>query len=67
MDVRFLSAGDTALVVEFGDRIERGLSEAVLRLASRIRAAAVAGVVASDSGQWCWMSAKRSWTTTIFS
>lgn len=45
MDVRFLSAGDTALVVEFGDRIERGLSEAVLRLASRIRAAAVAGVV----------------------
>lgn len=46
MDVRFLSAGDTALVVEFGDRIERGLSDRVLRLAERIRAVDMAGVVA---------------------
>ena len=27
MKVRFLSAGDRALVVEFGDRVDRALSE----------------------------------------
>lgn len=45
MDVRFLCAGDTALVVEFGDRIERALSDRVLRLAARLRAALLPGVV----------------------
>ena len=45
MDVRFLPAGDTALVVEFGDRVDRALSEGVLRLSARVRAAAVPGVV----------------------
>jgi KipI family sensor histidine kinase inhibitor len=45
MDVRFLPAGDSALVVEFGDRIDRALSERVLALSRRIRAAAVDGIV----------------------
>lgn len=45
MDVRFLSAGDTAMVVEFGDRIERPLSDRVLRLGAKVRTAALAGVV----------------------
>ena len=45
MTVKFLSCGDTALVVEFGERIERGLSEAVLRLGAQIGAAGLAGVV----------------------
>lgn len=38
MDVRFLSAGDTAIVVEFGDRIDRTLSDRVLRLSARLNA-----------------------------
>lgn len=42
---RFLSCGDTALVVEFGDTINRVLSERVLHLRDRIRAAALPGVV----------------------
>ncbi|MEO8667225.1 MAG: 5-oxoprolinase subunit PxpB [Bauldia sp.] len=42
--IRFLPAGDTALVVEFGDRIDRALSERVLRLGERIRESALAGV-----------------------
>jgi inhibitor of KinA len=45
MDVRFLPAGDAALVVELGDRIERALSERVLRLSGRVRAARIAGVI----------------------
>lgn len=45
MDARFLPAGDTALVVEFGEQIDRALSERVLRLADRIRDAGIAGVV----------------------
>lgn len=45
MDARFLPAGDTALVVEFGDRIDRMLSERVLRLSATLREAALAGVV----------------------
>ncbi len=44
MKARFLLAGDTALVVEFGDRIERGLSDAVLRLSARVREARIPGV-----------------------
>jgi inhibitor of KinA len=43
--VRFVSAGDRALVVEFGDRVDRALSEAVLRLAASIRSAGLGGVV----------------------
>ncbi len=41
---RFLPSGDTALVVEFGDRIDRGLSAAVIGLAERIRVAGLGGV-----------------------
>jgi inhibitor of KinA len=43
--VRFLSAGDRALVVEFGDRVDRALSERVLRLDAIIRASPPAGIV----------------------
>ena len=43
--MRFLSAGDRALVVEFGDAIDRMLSTAVLRLAACIAAAAIPGIV----------------------
>jgi inhibitor of KinA len=45
MDARFLPAGDTALVVEFGDVIDRALSERVLALAEEIRSAALIGVI----------------------
>jgi inhibitor of KinA len=45
MNVRFLSAGDRALVVEFGDRADRALSERVLRLDAVIRANAPNGLV----------------------
>ncbi len=41
---RFLPSGDTALVVEFGARIDRGLSSAVIGLAERIRLADLDGV-----------------------
>ena len=44
MKVRFLSAGDRALVVEFGDRVDRGLSERVLRLDAVIRSNRPAGI-----------------------
>ena len=47
LDARFLPAGDTALVVEFGDVIDRALSERVLALAQEIRSAAVVGVRAT--------------------
>jgi inhibitor of KinA len=43
--VRFLSAGDRALVVEFGETIDRRLSTAVLRLAACLDAAAIPGIV----------------------
>jgi inhibitor of KinA len=45
MKARFLSAGDRALVVEFGDRIDRALSAAVLHLDGRLRASGLDGVV----------------------
>ena len=45
MTVRFLSAGDRALVVEFGDRIDRELSADVLRLGAIIGSSALDGVV----------------------
>ena len=41
---RFLPSGDTALVVEFGDGIDRGLSAAVIGLAERLRVADLGGV-----------------------
>jgi inhibitor of KinA len=45
MTVRFLSAGDRALVVEFGDRVDRDLSNEVLRLDTSLRSSALPGVV----------------------
>jgi inhibitor of KinA len=45
MSVRFLPSGDTAIVVEFGDRIDRALNERVLRLSTLVRAAKLPGVV----------------------
>ena len=47
MNVRFLPAGDTAVVVEFGDRIDRALNGHALRLNARVRAAKLPGVVAT--------------------
>ena|SRR5687768_7376368 len=43
-DVRFRDAGDTALVVEFGAEIDRGLSNQVLSLSERVRQARIPGV-----------------------
>ena len=45
MKLRFLSAGDRALVVEFGDCVDRRLSERVLRLDAIIRSNPPAGIV----------------------
>jgi inhibitor of KinA len=45
MTVRFLSAGDRALVVEFGDRVDRALSDNVLRLDARLSSSGLPGVV----------------------
>lgn len=45
MDVRFLVSGDTAVVVEFGDRVDRELSERVLGLSAAVHVANVNGVV----------------------
>ena len=42
---KFLPGGDTALVVEFGDRIDGALSGLVLALARRLAGAAIPGVV----------------------
>jgi KipI family sensor histidine kinase inhibitor len=42
--VRLLPAGDTAVVVEFGDRVDRALSDAVLALSARVRAAGIKGL-----------------------
>jgi inhibitor of KinA len=42
---RFLHAGDTALVIEFGSSVDRRVSGQVLALAQKIAAAAVPGVV----------------------
>jgi KipI family sensor histidine kinase inhibitor len=42
---RFLPSGDTAIVVEFGDRIDRELNARVLRLSQLVRAERVDGVV----------------------
>jgi len=45
MSARFLPAGDTAVVVEFGDRIDRAVSDRVLSLSARVRAAGIPGVL----------------------
>ncbi|MDX2158298.1 MAG: 5-oxoprolinase subunit PxpB [Hyphomicrobiaceae bacterium] len=45
LTARFLSAGDTALVVELGDTIDRAISDRVLALGSAVEAAALQGVV----------------------
>ena len=45
MDIRFLCAGDTAVVVEFGDSIDRALSDRVLRLGARVRERRLPGVI----------------------
>jgi inhibitor of KinA len=45
MAVRFLSVGDTALAVEFGDAIDRALSRRVLRLYTALRAARLEGLI----------------------
>jgi inhibitor of KinA len=42
---RLLPAGDTALVVEFGDRIDRQLSAMVLALARRLHDARIDGII----------------------
>jgi inhibitor of KinA len=43
--IRFLPCGDTALAVELGDRVDRRVSALVLALASRVKAAGLAGIV----------------------
>src|SRR5207247_1540669 len=45
LDYRLLPAGDTALIVEFGDCIDRRISARVLALARGLDRAALAGVV----------------------
>ncbi len=45
MNARFLPAGDTAVIVEFGDCIDRVVSDRVLRLSALVRAANLPGVV----------------------
>src|SRR5437588_12359018 len=45
LPVKFLHSGDSAIVVEFGDRVDRAVSEEVLALAARLRAAAITGVI----------------------
>ncbi len=45
MNVRFLPAGDAAVVVEFGDHVSRVLNDRVLRLNTRVRAAPPQGLV----------------------
>ena len=42
--VKFLPAGDTALLVQFGERVDRALNERVLRLDASVRAAGLSGV-----------------------
>lgn len=45
MNVRFLHSGDTALVVEFGDRVDPELSDRVLRLGASVLASNTPGVI----------------------
>ena len=43
--VKFLPSADNAVIVEFGDRIDRAISDQVLGLAARLRASEIAGVI----------------------
>jgi inhibitor of KinA len=43
-DYKLLTAGDTALVVEFGERVDRQLSTFVLSLAQRLNEAGIPGI-----------------------
>jgi len=44
IDYRILAAGDTAIVVEFGDSIDRGLNAIVLALAQRLDQSKIVGL-----------------------
>ena len=44
-EIRFLASGDTALTVEFGDRIDRALSRRVVALARRLIEQPLDGIV----------------------
>ena len=43
--VKFLASADSAVIVEFGDRADRAVSDQVLALGDRVRALGIAGVV----------------------
>lgn len=43
--VRFLPSADSAVIVEFGDHIDRSVSDEVLVLAARMQSAALGGVI----------------------
>jgi inhibitor of KinA len=43
--VKFLPSADSAVIVEFGDGIDRAVSDQVLGLAARLRASEIAGVI----------------------
>jgi KipI family sensor histidine kinase inhibitor len=43
--VKFLASADSAVIVEFGDRIDRAVSDQVLGLAARMRASEIVGVI----------------------
>ena len=45
MAVKFLASADSAVIVEFGDRADRAVSDQVLALGDRVRALAIAGAV----------------------
>ncbi|MBV9524158.1 MAG: 5-oxoprolinase subunit PxpB [Alphaproteobacteria bacterium] len=45
MPAKFLSSGDSAIVVEFGDQIDRAVSDEVLNLAARIGSARIPGII----------------------
>lgn len=47
LDYRIVPAGDTALVIEFGDRIDRELNAAVLALAQSLQSERIVGVIES--------------------
>jgi len=43
--VKFLPSADCAVIVEFGDRIDRAVSDQVLGLAARVRSSEMSGVI----------------------
>ncbi len=45
MAIKFLASADSAVIVEFGDRVDRAVSDQVLGLAARMRTAEIAGVI----------------------